>query len=793
LVPQQFNIILSGGATSADISAIGSGIVSPTSISASGVVTYTPNSGDLGNQITITATTNDPDGAATACSDTTQTATVTYNAIPDAGTINGNNSVCLGGAPLTLTPTVTGGTWSSNDNGVATVAAGVVTAVAIGTATITYTITNATTGCQNSTTKVITVSDCACPNPAVVNVNPTNTLVCGTAPQTFTVTLSGGAFSATIAAQNGAGNLSPTLLNGSGTFTYTPNATDAGNTINFTIITNDPDGTGNTCSAASATASLQVNANPVVTDITATNNPICVGQTSTLSSSPIGGVWSSSNSGVATVNSSSGLVTGIAAGSATVTYTVSNASGCTASKSIDITVNALPTVNAITGNTNICVGSTTQLNNSTPGGVWSSSNESIATVSGGLVTGIAQGQATITYTVTNTTTGCQNSSNTVVTVFALPTASISGTTTICSGGSTNINFTGTPNATVTYNIGGGSNQTITLNAFGTATVNTGALTAGTAYNLVSVTSSGSTPCTQALLSGSAGITIVSLPTAGITASALAVCWGSSDTIIFTGTANATVTYNISGGSNQSIALDPSGMASLSTGNLTATATYNLVSVALTGGSVPCSAPLSGSVTVAVNQLPNANAGADQTICAGSSVTLTASGAGSGGIYEWSNGSLGSSITVSPSDTTTYTVTATDSNGCEDEGEVEVVIKPLPQANIINPPDPICEGESTTIEFSGTPGDTLIYNINGGANINSIVPFGGIFQLSTGTLIDSTTYTLVGVTSSDLPACSNTINSPVTVVVHPLPDATISADTTSTSTTGLITLSAPPRQ
>ncbi|MDO8317373.1 MAG: Ig-like domain-containing protein, partial [Flavobacterium sp.] len=61
------------------------------------------------------------------------------------------------------------------------------------------------------------------------------------------------------------------------------------------------------------------------------NQSLCVGGangTSTFSSTVSGGTWSSSNDGVATVNSTTGLVTGVGGGTATITYTISG-SGCT--------------------------------------------------------------------------------------------------------------------------------------------------------------------------------------------------------------------------------------------------------------------------------------------------------------------------------------------------------------------------------------------------------------------------------------------------------------------------------
>ena len=96
-------------------------------------------------------------------------------------------------------------------------------------------------------------------------------------------------------------------------------------------------------------------------------------------------------------------------------------------------VNPLPTVASILpgGTTNVCVGSTSQLSNATPGGVWSSANSGIATVnSSGLVNGIASGDVIISYTVTDGNS-CSKTANKTVHVLALPTAP------------TAVNYTGT--------------------------------------------------------------------------------------------------------------------------------------------------------------------------------------------------------------------------------------------------------------------------------------------------------------------------------------------------------------
>ncbi|MBV8255945.1 MAG: Ig-like domain-containing protein, partial [Chitinophaga sp.] len=174
---------------------------------------------------------------------------------------------------------------------------------------------------------------------------------------------------------------------------------------------------------AQQTATVTVNALPVVSPITGTTS-ICMGVATTLSNTTPGGVWSSGNTAVATVDANSGLVTGVTAGTATITYEVTNANGCKAQQTAPVTVNALPVVSPITGTTNICTGTATTLSNTTSGGVWSSSNTAVATVdaNSGLVTGVTAGTATITYEVTNAN-GCKAQQTAPVTVNALPVVS----------------------------------------------------------------------------------------------------------------------------------------------------------------------------------------------------------------------------------------------------------------------------------------------------------------------------------------------------------------------------------
>ncbi|MBK9151480.1 MAG: hypothetical protein IPM26_10970 [Saprospiraceae bacterium] len=103
-----------------------------------------------------------------------------------------------------------------------------------------------------------------------------------------------------------------------------------------------------------------------------------------------------------------------------------------------------------------------------------------------------------------------------------------------------------------------------------------------------------------------------------------------------------------------------------------------------------------SVTVTVNPNPVVSiTGAIET-CAGNSVTLTASG---GVSYIWSTGASGGQITVSPIASTTYSVTATDANGCTGTASHIITVHPVPVPQFSGTTQ-ICTGESTTITVSG---------------------------------------------------------------------------------------------
>jgi hypothetical protein len=110
---------------------------------------------------------------------------------------------------------------------------------------------------------------------------------------------------------------------------------------------------------------VTVNPKPTVANISG-NATVCVGSTTTLSNSILGGVWRSSNTNLATVNNA-GVVTGVSAGNATISYVITSVEGCKDSATQLITVvspASLPTITA-SGPTTACLGTGLTLSSST--------------------------------------------------------------------------------------------------------------------------------------------------------------------------------------------------------------------------------------------------------------------------------------------------------------------------------------------------------------------------------------------------------------------------------------------
>ena len=393
------------------------------------------------------------------------TRAITVNPVPAA--IGGTPVVCLNQSTL-LTDASAPGTWSSSNANVTMGSpAGTMTGAAVGTANITYTL-NAT-GCYVSV-------------PATVNALPapiggTTTTVCGGgATIMLTETTGGGTWSSGAAgtATVDAGGVVYGVAAGTVPITYTITATGCYLSTNVTVL-------------------------PIPAAITGTAAVCEAGSVTTLSDATTPGTWSISPAVFASITSA-GVVTGITAGTATVTYTGSNSCFNTTT----LTVNPLPA--AITGALSVCQTSVTTLS-STPGGTWIVGNPFVATVSaGGGVTGLIPGTSAITYTLP---TGCRTTAT--VTVNSIP-GPISGSPSICINGI----------STLSNTIGGGT-WSSSNNAIASINASTGVAYGATLGSATITYTTGTSGCFVTL---PVNVTSIVVPTVAVSANpSTTVCAG----------------------------------------------------------------------------------------------------------------------------------------------------------------------------------------------------------------------------------------------------------------------------
>ncbi|MES2704102.1 MAG: Ig-like domain-containing protein [Bacteroidota bacterium] len=697
----------------------------------------------------------------------TGSAVVTVNPLPSA--ITGSLFVCQGSVN-SLGSASAGGAWASGSTAVATIGAfsGTLAGITPGTSTITYTLS---TGCNRTAVATVT------PAPSAITGTP---VVCQGLTTTLSNSVAGGAWSSgnlAVATVGAASGIVTGITGGTAVISYT-SASCAPVAIVATVNPQEPvTGTpvvcvGETVTLANAnaggtwtssagafasvgaftgivagisagtsvisymlptgcTSTVVATINAAAATITGITN-VCVGLTTALASTSAGGTWSSSNTLVATI-SASGVVSGAASGSTIISYTLPT--GCAAT--VVVTVSPLPA--AITGSTFVCQGSAVTLSNASPGGVWSSSNPSVAAVSlSGVVSGIAIGTANITYTLP---TGCLT--QIPVSVNPLP-AAITGVSMVCIGlsamlsdataggtwmsGNTMVATVGAGTGIVTgvaagtsvisYVFGTGCYvvHTMTVNTPGAAIVGPAQICAGSNITLSNVVLGGiwssSTPAvasvsTSGVVSGlSAGTTTVSYTTASCNPSVHSFT-------VHPLPAPITGIFNVCVGSVTTMATATTGGTWSSSSPLASISSSGVVTGLIPGTSAVITYTLpTGCITtvpIVVDSLPAPIAGPD-SVCKGRSVTL--SDATAGGVWTSSNGTIATAIAAtgvvmgvaSGSVTISYTLVT----GCHVEMNFRVK-EPLPASvSIEMTPD-------TGILCSGTPVSFIAHAVNGGAH------------------------------------------------------------------------------
>jgi hypothetical protein len=141
-----------------------------------------------------------------------------------------------------------------------------------------------------------------------------------------------------------------------------------------------------------------------------------------------------------------------------------------------------------------------------------------------------------------------------------------------------------------------------------------------------------------------------------------------------------------------------------------------------------------TVTVAPAVVVNSSA---NDICAGSSVTLTASSSNADYTYAWSTNDNGQTITVNPTSPTTFVVTASDANtGCITTAETDVNVYPLPVATATVDNATITCGQSVQLTAGElySP-EILLENFNGATHSMTAV------NTSTGGTVAAAAWTL----------------------------------------------------
>ncbi len=700
--------------------------------------------------------------------------TITQNITAPVAGINSLTTTVLTCTTPSISLTATGGGTYSWSNGTAVVGTSAsLNVTTSGTYTVTVTSANGCTSTasqtitQNNTAPALTITPpistvltctttsisltangvgtISWTNPSIISVNPSITV---TTPGVYTVTLTAAngctaSISQTITQNTTAPAAaitapSTTVLTcsttsitltatGGGTYSWSNGTTIVG--TNATLAVTTPGtytvtvtGT-NGCTATSSTTITQ---NTVVPSagINIPSTTILTCTTPSISLTAAGGGTYSWSNGTTIVGSAATLPV-TTPGTYTVTVTAQN--GCTATANQVITQDIATPIASITNNTNATVldCNTTQISLTGVGGTsasWSNGTSVVSSVANLIVTTAG----TYTYTGTNAN-GCFDTEIITITFTPNTNPSFAQIAAICTNGSFTLPSTSSNNVTGTWSPA--PNYTVT-------TTYTFQPNVGLCANTTSMT-----------------ITVHPYPV--VTIQNDTICIGQSTTL------NSTV--NLAGGTYLWFPTNAN-TSSISVSPLTTT-NYQLI-YSLNG----CATASSVEVYVKPVSTPVTS---NQTICNGQTAELIATTPLPGGTFNWSNGVPNDTIQVSPSATTTYSVSY-NLNGCLSSLVNSIVtVNPVPTLGVNN--STICAGDNATI--------TAIPNLLGGTYYWGTPSVIGAASQTISPLNDTTLsvyYTLNGCTS---PVATSSI------IVNPLPIATFSASVTQGCAPLLVTLTA----
>lgn len=382
----------------------------------------------------------------------------------------------------------------------------------------------------------------------------------------------------------------------------------------------------NSC-GASVPSTINITVNPLPTPTFTNSSPVCSGSSLVIGANGASSYTIYGPNSFAQTAQSFTFVNATPVVSGVYTVIASSAAGCTAVAFTTVTINSQPTL--IINNPSACVNG--NLNFTSSGAntyTWTGPNSFSSTAQSPTISNVnltMGGQYTL---IATNGLGCTNTAISNATVSPIPNPSATSNSPLCE----NNNL---------YLTGGGSGSYFWSgpNSFTSAvqnpTINTVSLTNAGIYTLVVSANSCSSSITTS-------VSISPTPSVSITPSTTSICAGQSLTL----TASGANTYTWSNNSNSpSIIVTP-----------TANSSYSVSG----SGTVVCSGLAIKNITV--HPLPSLSAVSNTSfICVGQSATLTANGAST---YTWNTSSNSTSIIVSPTITTTYTVNGTNSFGCD---------------------------------------------------------------------------------------------------------------------------------
>jgi mucin-2 len=609
-------------------------------------------------------------------------------------------------------------------------------------------------------------------------------------------------------------------LNGSGTASVQTGALSSNITVRATSVAypGPLSCTQPVAGVADVTVIVESN-NPNPGTVISPVNVVCSSQAAfdlhdLLQGEDLGGQWSVNGNVLA--SSTFDPATSIAG---TYQYLLNSTScGATANRQFEIRIsNDLPTVTSLVAtSTSVCSGNSTSVTfNGSPDAVVTYQingigNQTVAlNASGvGVVTTNNLSAATTYKAISVAYPGplaCSQSAvataETTITIDALPTATISGTQSVCEGSNPTLTITGTPNAVVIYRIGSGNEIDLNLGATGTQTITINNIQDTATYTLVRATSDKN--CPQVISNQSATITVNKFVNPVINASSLTVCNGSVGNLVITpnvANALATLTYNIDGGANQTVVLDAAGTATIITGALNQNAIINLLRLQT---AIDCARDLVNvSFPITVTPLPTVTSfdASNTKVCSGGNSIVTVQGTPNATVT-YNNGTANNTVVLNSSGVATIALNNITSdisltlvsiaNSCPNSatGSVSVEVIPLPNvaaANVSISSSTVCYETSNTVSISNATdldGDYIInYTLSGAISLSrsATVNFAGgagSFVINSSDINASGTVT---VTIQDIASVSTgcsvsgaTFNNTVNFTVYPqVPAATL---------------------